>query len=67
MLPYLYSMNPIEQLKSKIDAADLWHKEIELTRGAYLKVGGSTDTNLYYVVKGSLRIFFDAIGLLNLK
>ncbi|MGB0929893.1 MAG: Crp/Fnr family transcriptional regulator [Chitinophagales bacterium] len=52
-------MNPIEQLKNKIDAADLWHKEVELVRGEYLKVGGSKDTNLYFVVNGSLRIFFE--------
>lgn len=42
-----------------MDEADLWHKEIKLVRGAYLKVGGSTDTNLYYVVSGSLRIYFE--------
>jgi len=52
-------MNPIEQLRNKIDTADLWHKQIELVRGEYLKVGGSSDTNLYYVVSGSLRIFFE--------
>ncbi len=52
-------MNPIEIIQSKINAANLWAKEIELKRGQYLKVMGSTDTNLYYVISGSLRIFFE--------
>ncbi|MEZ4885326.1 MAG: Crp/Fnr family transcriptional regulator [Chitinophagales bacterium] len=52
-------MNPIEQIKHKMDAAGLWHKEVELGRGEYLKVGGSTDTHLYYVLSGSLRIYFE--------
>lgn len=52
-------MNPIEIIQSKINAANLWAKELQLKRGEYLKVMGSTDTNLYYVVSGSLRIFFE--------
>ena len=50
-------MNPIELLTSKINEANLWKKEITLKRNEYLKVEGSTDTNLYYVDEGSLRIF----------
>lgn len=52
-------MKYIDQLKNKLDKADLWHKTIFLKRYEYLKVNGSTNTNLYYVVSGSLRIFFE--------
>ncbi len=52
-------MNPIEILKAKIDQANLWHKEITLNRNEYLKVMGSTNTNLYYIQSGSLRIFIE--------
>lgn len=52
-------MNPVEEIIHRLDKANLWAKEKELRRGAYLKVMGSKDTNLYYVVSGSLRIFFD--------
>ena len=52
-------MNLIQQIIHSINEADLWHKTLKLTRGEYLKVNGSTDTNLYYVVSGSLKIFFE--------
>jgi len=52
-------MNYIQIFKDKIDKADIWEKDIRLTRGEYLKVSGSRDTNLYYVVEGSLRIYFE--------
>ncbi|WP_062056306.1 Crp/Fnr family transcriptional regulator [Aquimarina longa] len=50
-------MNPISTLIEEINNQDLWNKEIELHRNEYLKVKGTIDTNLYLVVKGSLRIF----------
>ena len=49
-------MNFIQQFKNKIDEANLWQKEIFLNRKDYLKVGGSTDTNLYFIISGSLSI-----------
>lgn len=52
-------MNPIEILKERLDEAQLWEKEITLARNEFLKVKGSKDTNLYYVVEGSLRAFID--------
>ena len=52
-------MNPIQILKTKIDQANLWTKNLQLKRKEYLKVKGSTDTNLYFVVNGSLRIFIE--------
>lgn len=36
---------------------ELSHKEITIDRNQFLKVRGSIDTNVYYVVSGSLRIF----------
>ena len=42
---------------NSIDAQGLWEKDIVLKRNEYLKVGGSTDTKLYHVVSGCLRIF----------
>ncbi len=50
-------MNPLQQLIDQIETADLWEKELELARNEYLKVKGSTDTNVYFVVSGTLRIF----------
>ena len=52
-------MKLIQHIANSIDQADLWHKTISLTRGEYLKVNGSTDTNLYYVLSGSLKISFE--------
>ena len=52
-------MNLIQHIVQSIDEADLWQKKISLTRGEYLKVNGNSDTNLYYVISGSLKIFFE--------
>ncbi|MBX2840854.1 MAG: Crp/Fnr family transcriptional regulator [Flammeovirgaceae bacterium] len=52
-------MNLITELKNRIDQGGLWGKDISLSRNQYLKVKGSVDTNLYYVVNGTLRIFLD--------
>lgn len=50
-------MNIIAELYSKIEAENLWDREISLKRNEYLKVKGSIETNLYYIVSGSLKIF----------
>lgn len=50
-------MNPISNLIDRINYENLWDKEIQLERNEYLKVKGSIDTNIYLVIKGSLRIF----------
>ena len=50
-------MNPVSELINNLNKENLWEKEIQLERNAYLKVKGSTDTNLYLVISGSLRIF----------
>lgn len=50
-------MEHIDRFIQKVENQNLWHKELILKRGAYLKMEGSIDTNFYLVVSGSLRIF----------
>lgn len=50
-------MNSIKSFIEKINEQNLWDNRIELNRKEYLKVKGSIDTNLYFVVSGSLRIY----------
>lgn len=50
-------MNPITTLTEQLESQNLWEKELHLKRNEFLNVKGSTDTNLYYVVSGSLRFF----------
>lgn len=50
-------MNLIEELKNRLDKADVWERTISPKRNDYLKVQDSIDTNLYFVSKGSLRVF----------
>lgn len=52
-------MNLIEDLHQRIDKANLWKKSISLKRNDFLKVKGSTDTNLYFIKEGTLRIFIE--------
>ncbi len=52
-------MNTIEKLLQTIETENLWDKTITLSRNEYLKVKGSIDTNLYFIVNGALRIFID--------
>lgn len=50
-------MNPIKNFIEIIDQQNLWDDRLQLSRKEYLKVKGSIDTNLYFVVSGSLRIY----------
>lgn len=50
-------MNPIPTLFLDIEKENLWNKERILERHEYLKFSGTKDTNIYYVVEGSLRVF----------
>lgn len=52
-------MNLIQEIKSHIDEAGLWEKEVELKRNEYLIVKGNSNSNLFYVMEGSLRIFIE--------
>ncbi|MFT7588500.1 MAG: CRP-like cAMP-binding protein [Limisphaerales bacterium] len=49
----------VQILKEKITKAGIWSKKISLARNEYLKVKGSTDTNLYYIEQGSLRAYIE--------
>lgn len=49
--------SPIDQLHAFLDAQNLWHKTIELKRGDFLHQAGDLDTNIYYVVAGTLRSY----------
>lgn len=50
-------MNEAQLLIETIEKENLWDKEVEIERNEYLKVKGSIDTNLYFIKKGSLRIY----------
>lgn len=50
-------MNPLERLKELIDERDLWESTISLQRNELLKGPASTDTNIYYIVSGTIRAF----------
>lgn len=50
-------MKESQLLLETIENNNLWEKQIEVSRNEYLKVKGSTDTNLYFIEKGSLRIY----------
>ena len=52
-------MDFISVFLQKISDAQLWTKNIHLDRNEYLTVKGKTDTNLYYIVNGSLKIYFE--------
>ena len=52
-------MNEIEKFIELLNDAELWLKELNLNRNEYIKVKGSVDTNLYFIIEGSLRIFVD--------
>ena len=50
-------MNPIEELKYRLDHAAIWTGKLTLKRNEFLTVAGNTNTNLYFVESGSLRVF----------
>ncbi len=52
-------MNSIAALASTIEEQQLWLKTVHLSRNEYLKMADTTDTNLYYIVSGSLHVFVE--------
>ncbi|WP_196894424.1 Crp/Fnr family transcriptional regulator [Aureivirga marina] len=50
-------MNLVEILVEKLEKEKLWEEEIYLKRNEFLKEENTTDSNLYYIISGSLRIF----------
>lgn len=49
-------MNLIQELYTRIEDANLWEKNLVLKRNEYLKVAGTTDTHVYFIVSGSIKI-----------
>lgn len=54
-------MNAIEVLKARIDVHPQfsWEKRLSLQRGDFLKMPGTTNSNLYFVTAGCLRAFLE--------
>ena len=50
-------INPLEYLISELNKEKLWEGHLILQRNDYLKVQGSTDTRLYFIQTGCLRVF----------
>ncbi|MBU2927097.1 Crp/Fnr family transcriptional regulator [Winogradskyella psychrotolerans] len=50
-------MNPMSHFIKRINKENLWDKTLELERNDFLKTRGISDTNIYLVIHGSLRIF----------
>ncbi len=46
-----------QEMENLLHDNALWESEIELSRNEYLKVQGAANTNLYYVISGSLRAY----------
>ena len=49
----------LDQLLHAIDDAGLWQENIQLQRKEFLTVKGATDRRLYFVISGSLRVYFE--------
>ena len=50
-------MNPMAHLVHLLQEQNCWQDTIQLSRNELLVMPGSTHTHLYYVVKGSLRVY----------
>lgn len=52
-------MDYLKEITDYIDENDLWTKIINVDRKDFLKSANSTNTNLYFVIEGSLQIYID--------
>lgn len=50
--------NAVQILKEKIATAQLWEYELEFKRDTFIKEADTLDTNLYFLEKGSARVYF---------
>ena len=50
-------MENVEFLLKKIESDNLWTCELELKRNELLLSSGKIDSNLYFIVSGSLRLY----------
>lgn len=53
------NMGIAEELKYRLDQANLWDGDMTLERNEYLNVKGCRDMNFYFVESGSLKIYFE--------
>ena len=51
-------MDHLEQYFLLVETRSLWDKVIELKRNEYLLTEGFTDTSVYFIETGSLKVFF---------
>lgn len=51
-------MNLLEQLYAAL--LPFWEQEIDLKRNEFITVPGDVNTNMYFVVEGSLRVFVES-------
>ena len=47
----------MQSILNTIEQKDLWDKTLILKRNEYLKKSGVKDTNIYFVVEGSVKLF----------
>jgi len=52
-------MDFISIFLQKITETQLWTNNLQLDRNEFLTVQGAIDTNLYYIVNGSIKIYFE--------
>lgn len=53
----MQNKNPLTTLTNEIERCKLWERTKTLKRNEFLKNGVGIDTNLYFVVNGTLRIY----------
>ena len=51
-------MKSFESLKQQLNDSDLWDNELEFDRWEYIKEVDTTNTNLYFIEKGCVRVYF---------
>jgi CRP-like cAMP-binding protein len=49
----------MQNILNTINERNLWDKTLVLKRNEYLKKSGSKDTNIYFVVEGSVKLFIE--------
>lgn len=52
-------MHPIAQFIDQLNEQGLWEKQLHINRNEYLTVRGNRDTNLYFILNGSVRVYVD--------
>jgi CRP-like cAMP-binding protein len=52
-------MNLMEELAYRFTESHMWTKELIVQRHDFLTTKGQVDTNIYYIQKGSMRVFIE--------